>query len=236
MIHDYLSLLDQTSENYKTIVYDPDGIENPTVNTTQDINRGGFHNALEYLSRWKNRTKTERSLQTATGILLDAWGKLFGINRNSEIDQEYRDFILEKIFPPQFTIAWLREQLPGVSVLEANETGFFLDDGYIDDSKTLENNGATLTALSNAIYINFEEATDVDWPFILSLGRIRPAGIAIYVGWAKSGIYEYLHLSDGYLNDDFVSDQDTAILNPQNEPELTYLSNTYTSDSHIGEQ
>ena len=236
MIADYLALFDKDSDNFKTLIYDPSGVENDPVNAIQDINKGAIHNSFEYTNRWKNRSLLERSLKTATSFLLDAWGELFGIPRNSEIDSEYRQFILDRIFPPQFTISWLRSVLPPeVSVKEANEIGFFLDDSFFDEPLSISETGCTLTALSNAIYITYNEATDIDWNFILYLGRIRPAGVAVYVGWTKSGIYEYLFLDDSFLNDSFISEQDESVLNPQNEPELSYLNQSNLDDAFIGE-
>ena len=204
MINDHLALLDQSSKNYKDLIYDPDGVENTPVLTTQDIQKGAIHNSLEYNSRWKDRLKLERNLLTASSFLLDAWGTLFGIPRNSEIDSEYVEFIKGKILPPNFTLSWIKENLPPDSAQEAQETGFFLDEDYMNDSVAQNDTGSVLTARSNAIYITLPTSEGANWDFIFFLERARVAGVALYYRGVNDP--NYMFLSNSYLNDSFLGE------------------------------
>lgn len=236
MLSDWLDLFYKSSQEFKNFIYDPDGTETVPVQAVQDIGKGALHNLFEYINRWKKRTVSERNVKTAEGVMLDYWGELFGIPRNSDLDSEYRDYIFSKIFPPQFTIAFIRSVILKGVVKESNELGFFLDDTYLNESSDKDGNaGANLTAHSNAVYICYEEGTQVEWDVILFLTRIRVAGIAIYVGWTRSGLYEYLFLDDGALSYEFISDQDPNILNAMNEPEFLHLNSNHYDDSMIGD-
>lgn len=236
MISDWLDLFYKSSIEFRNFIYDPEGVETVPVQAVQDIGKGALHNLFEYTDRWKKRTASERNIKTAEGFLLDYWGELFGIPRNSDVDSDYREYIFAKIFPPQFTIAYIRSVILIGTVKESNELGFFLDDVYLNESSDKDGNaGANLTAHSNAVYIMYEEGTQVEWEVILFLTRIRSAGIAIYVGWTRSGIYEYLFLDDGALDYEFISDQDPNILNAMNEPEYLYLTVNHADDSMLGD-
>ena len=190
------------------MIYSPDGIENSPVLTTQDIQKGAIHNSLEWNSRWKDRLKTERNFRDASSFLLDAWGELLGIKRNSEIDSEYKDYINSKIFPPDFTIAWVKSIITNAQIKETYEVGFFLNDSFLDDPIDLESTGSTLTALSNAIYIIYEKRTDIAWEEIYLLLRHRSAGIAIYIGWIErdKNEPELMYLNEAFLNDGFIGE------------------------------
>lgn len=237
MIADYLDLFYRSSQEFRNFIFDPDGIETVPVQAIQDIGKGALHNLFEYTDRWKTRTGQERNVLTAQGFLLDYWGKLFGIPRNSDVDSEYRDYIFAKIFPPQFTFAYIRSLILLGAVYEASELGFFLDDVYLDDSidASIGSGGSALTAHGNAVYILYEEGIDVEWEKILFLAIIRPAGIAIYVGWKRSGIYEYLYLDDGAVDYEFLGDIDPAILPLQNEPEFMHANEGAADIEFIGQ-
>ncbi|MCB1177235.1 MAG: hypothetical protein KDK36_06610 [Leptospiraceae bacterium] len=186
MIAEWLNLFNQDSKEFKNLVYDPDGIESDPINAIQDINKGAIHNSFEYTNRWKERLiKLERNLKNSTGIVLDAIGKeIFGINRNSDNDTTYRDYIKSLVFPDRLTLNFIKNTINNsLFIKESSEVGFFLDDSFLDDPPDQEGSGSILTAKSNSIYLLFFQASDIDWDIISYLNRIRDAGIAIYVSW-----------------------------------------------------
>jgi hypothetical protein len=78
MISEYMNLLGQEGEGFKSIVYDKNRIEINPVTNIKEINKGAWH------KQWMLRLASEWNLNTATRMLLDVW----------EIDTSLRNLYL----------------------------------------------------------------------------------------------------------------------------------------------
>lgn len=237
MISEFLNLFDQTTQTFKEFIYDRTRSENDPVNNIQDINKGALHNAIEWNNRWKTRILEESNLNVAKGLILDAFGELFGIRRISTDDEAYRQYILDILFPPYFTLPYLQAYLSNAEVSECYDIGFFLDSSFLNNSNDNDIIGSNLIAESNTVYIFWDTKKEVDFQLIRRLYRIKPAGIQLYTKAKKSGIYDYLFLNDstnGFIQDDFFLGGNPDFLPPPQAQEYLYLDDGGLNSEFLG--
>lgn len=190
-IYEKLPFFNNTGPVFRELIGDPTRPELEPVGSINDINQGAVENSLEWHLRFQRRAVQEAVLTNATGIFLEKWASIFGIQRPPAMtDPDFVGYIIARVMAVSSALPAVVVMFPepDFKVYPGPKTGAFLDLACFDvgpqnpDTTEARMAMSVITFPNNSLYVWVQDPARITPAIKQRLYDTLAAGSAVYVG------------------------------------------------------